>query len=243
MAKVSDAELAPAMRSRKGEILALAAMLCIVALIWLFGLLAEEVMEGDTTRFDARVASFFRAAGGLPGPIGPAWLREVGRDVTSLGSFVFLGFLVLAVIGYLLLIRKRAAAALLTASVLGGAAVSTVLKLAFDRPRPDLPADIRVFTASFPSGHAMLSAVTFLTLGAIMMRVEADRRVKTYFMSLAVFLTVAVGVSRVYLGVHYATDVLAGWCMGCAWAMLCWVVALWLQKRGQLERPGPRETA
>lgn len=95
-----------------------------------------------------------------------------------------------------------------------------------------------MFTASFPSSHAMLSAVTYLTLGALMTRVAADTRLKAYFMGLAVFLTVVVGLSRVYVGVHYATDVLAGWCVGSAWAVLCWVVALRLQRRGQVEQPG-----
>ena len=121
-------------------------------------------------------------------------------------------------------------------SVLGGEIIGTVLKIGFHRPRPELVAhSARVFTASFPSAHAILSAVTFLTIGALLTRAHADRRVKIYFMALAVLLTVAVGLSRVYLGVHYPTDVLAGWCVGAAWAALCWVVALWLQVRGQVE--------
>ncbi len=116
--------------------------------------------------------------------------------------------------------------------------ISFGLKLLFNRPRPEIPGGIQVFTASFPSSHAMLSAVTYLTLGALMTRVAADTRLKAYFMGLAVFLTVVVGLSRVYVGVHYATDVLAGWCVGSAWAVLCWVVALRLQRRGQVEQPG-----
>ena len=153
-----------------------------------------------------------------------------------MGSLSFLGFLVVAALGYLLLIRKRHLAILMAVSVLGGEIIGTVLKIGFHRPRPELVAHgARVFTASFPSGHAMLSAVTFLTIGALLTRVHADRRVKIYFMALAVLLTVAVGLSRVYLGVHYPTDVLAGWCLGAAWAALCWVAALWLQARGEVE--------
>ena len=101
----------------------------------------------------------------------------------------------------------------------------------FDRPRPDLTGVARVFTASFPSGHAMLSAVSFLTLGALLAQGSADTRVKAYIAVLAIFLTVAVGTTRVYLGVHHATDVLAGWCVGSAWALLCWTVAEWLRLR------------
>jgi undecaprenyl-diphosphatase len=111
-----------------------------------------------------------------------------------------------------------------------------VLKIGFGRPRPELVAhSVRVFSASFPSGHAILSAVMFLTIGAVLTRAHADRRVKMYFMGLAVLLTVTVGLSRVYLGVHHPTDVLAGWCLGAAWAALGWITVLWLQARGEVE--------
>jgi undecaprenyl-diphosphatase len=114
--------------------------------------------------------------------------------------------------------------------------LSTLLKLGFERPRPDLvPHAVVVYTASFPSGHAMLSAVTWLTLGALLMRVEPRRRVKAYVLALAVLTTLLVGASRIYLGVHWPTDVLAGWCIGAAWALMCWLAALWLQRRGRVE--------
>jgi undecaprenyl-diphosphatase len=94
-----------------------------------------------------------------------------------------------------------------------------------------------VFTPSFPSGHAMLSAVTFLTLGALLTRANVDWRAKAYFLTVAVLLTMIVGFSRIYLGVHYPSDVLAGWCVGSAWALICWSAALWLQARGKVEQP------
>lgn len=216
----------------------IAALLFAAALIVGFGLLAEEVLEGDTSGFDQAVIRMFRSGGDPADPIGPAWLEEMGRDITALGSFAFLGFLFLASVGYLILVRKRALAFMMSVAVLGGVIISTLLKLGFDRPRPDISHVARVFTASFPSGHAMLSAVTFLTLGALLMRVTAERRVKAYFMVLAVFLTIVVGLSRLYLGVHYPSDVLAGWCVGTAWSVLCWTVALWLQQRGDVEPPG-----
>jgi undecaprenyl-diphosphatase len=116
------------------------------------------------------------------------------------------------------------------------------LKLGTDRPRPDLVAHlVEVHTASFPSGHAMLSAVVYLTLGGLLSRVERPRRIKIYVLSVAVILTLLIGVSRVYLGVHWPTDVLAGWCAGATWAMLCWRVALALQRRGEIE--GNTDTA
>jgi undecaprenyl-diphosphatase len=225
-------------QARPQEIGLLAALFAAAGLILVFGLLAEEVMEGDTLAFDRAVIMAFRTPGDPTNIIGPPWVEEMGRDITALGSFAFLGLLTVAVVGYLLLIRKRAAAALVAVAVLGGSAISTILKMSFDRSRPELVLSARVFTASFPSGHATLSAITFLTLGALMTRLEDDRRVKVYLISLAVFLTILVGVSRVYLGLHYPTDVLAGWCIGSAWATVCWVTALWLQDRGKIEQPG-----
>ena len=196
-----------------------------------FGLLAEEVLEGDTRGFDRAVLLAFRSSADPSNPIGPPWLEEMGRDVTSLGSFAFLTFVSVAAVGYLLITRERWYAALVAFAVIGGEVISTLLKVAFDRPRPDVIHSTRVFTASFPSGHAMLSAVTFLTLGALLAKANPDRRVKAYFVSLALFLTVMVGLSRWYLGVHYPTDVLAGWCVGAAWAILCWCVIRWVELR------------
>lgn len=215
----------------------IAGMAVCAALVAGFGMIAEEVSEGETARLDNAILMAFRVPGHPADLIGPPWLEEMGRDVTSLGSYAFLTFVLLATVGYLLLIRKRALALVMSVAVLGGMLLSTLIKLGIDRARPDIPHAARVFTASFPSGHATLSAVTFLTLGALLTRANTQPRVKAYFASLAVFLTLAVGVSRVYLGVHYPSDVLAGWCIGSAWAILCWVTALFLQRRGNVEGP------
>jgi undecaprenyl-diphosphatase len=140
------------------------------------------------------------------------------------------------VIGFLVFVRKRGAALLVAVSVGGGSALGHLLKFGFDRPRPDLvPHGVLVHTASFPSSHAMMSAVVYLTLGALLARVQPRRRVKAYLLFLGILLTLIVGSSRVYLGVHWPSDVLAGWTLGAAWALLCWLVALWLQRRGQVE--------
>lgn len=224
-------EVIPPARFNRPALLLLASLGIVAGMFLAFAKLAGEVTEGDTSAFDTAVVMAFRTPDNPDNLIGPVWLQEMGRDVTALGSFIFLGFVFVAVVIYLLLIRKRAAAALMAASVIGGTIISTLLKIGFDRPRPDLASTARVFTASFPSGHATLSAVTFLTIGALLSRSGTDSRVKFYFMAVSVFLTIAVGVSRVYLGLHYPTDVLAGWTVGSAWAMLCWIVAMWLQRR------------
>ena len=218
-------------QGRRRELLLIAAFAVIAGLILGFGLLTEEVLEGDTAAFDRVVVVALRSNGDLGDPIGPAWLEEGARDVTALGSFAFLGILTFGVVGYLLLTRRPSLAGLVAAAVLGGVLISNVLKLVFERARPDLPTTVKVFTASFPSGHATLSAISFLTLGALLAQATPDPRLKAYFALLAIVLTVAVGTSRVYLGVHFASDVLAGWCIGSAWALLCWTVAHWLRTR------------
>ncbi len=220
-------------RARR-ELMLIAAALLILA----FGQLAAEVLEGETLAFDEAVLLAMREPGDPAEPIGPAWFDEAARDITALGSFACLGLLLAAATGYLLLRRKRATALLLVVTVVGGTIVSTLLKYIFARPRPDvvMPA-ARVFTASFPSGHATMSAITFLTVAALLARSEAEPGLKAYVLALGVALTVLVGLSRVYLGVHYPTDVLAGWCLGAAWGAMCWGIANRLQRHGAVEPP------
>jgi undecaprenyl-diphosphatase len=144
-----------------------------------------------------------------------------------------LTLLTLATVGYLILIRQRAAALLTVLAIGGGSLFSSLLKSGFDRPRPDLvPHAVEVYSASFPSGHAMLATVTYLTLGALVARVQSSRRVQIYLLLWAVALSLLIGASRVYLGVHWPTDVLAGWCIGTAWAVLCATLELGLQRLG-----------
>jgi undecaprenyl-diphosphatase len=196
----------------------------LAALLAAFGIVADEVSEGATLRFDNAVLMALRVPGDPSSPIGPSWLPEAARDVTALGSFSVLTILVVGVVAFLTLIGNRRTALFVTVSVLGGTIVSTVLKMLFDRPRPDLTGVTKVFSASFPSGHATISAVVYLTLGAILAEIAATRRLTFFFFSAAAFLTIIVGLSRIYLGVHFPTDVVAGWSIGAAWALLCLLV-------------------
>lgn len=207
--------------------------LSIVALILLvFGLLADEVVEGDTLQFDRAVLMWFRMPGHPEVPVGPLWLQEAVRDVTSIGSFSLLSIVTILAVAQLLLGGDRRLAIYVGVAILSGTIVSSVLKALFDRPRPDIPGAPHVFTASFPSGHSTLSAVVFLTLAAIMATGTPIRRLKVFYVSVGVFLTIIVGVSRIYEGVHYPTDVAAGWMVGTAWALLCWIGAqIFLRER------------
>jgi undecaprenyl-diphosphatase len=210
--------------------------LTIAGLVLAFGHIAEEVFEGDATKFDRNILLFFRNPSDISDPIGPPWMEEMARDITALGSYAVLSIVFCAVFIYLIMAHQRAAAFWVLAAVGGGVLLSNLLKLTFERPRPDLvPHAVRVFTTSFPSGHATLSTITYLTLGALLASLHDSQRFKVYFLSLAILLTVAVGISRMYLGVHYPTDVPAGWCIGAAWAAFCWTIFRWLQRQGYLD--------
>ena len=197
--------------------------------------LADDVGEGETQTFDEWAVKSLRQADDPSLPIGPPWLREVGIDLTALGSFVVLLLFSGIVVGFLLLQRRRRLALLITVAVAGGMLLNTGLKHVFDRERPTAVPHLReVTTPSFPSGHAAASAVVYLTLGALLAGVVKGKFTKAYCVAVAMGLTFLVGASRVYLGVHYPTDVLAGWSVGLMWALLCWVVERVLKRIGAL---------
>lgn len=193
-----------------------------------FVAVAGIVFNGGLRSFDEGLILALRTPGATDDPLGPVWFEELVRDLTALGSTGVLTLIVLATAGFLTLTgRGRTGLAILIWSG-AGTALSQVAKSLFARPRPDLVAHAaEVYTLSFPSGHSMLSAVIYLTIGALVAGTQDDRAVKTYVMGLAVLLTVLVGASRVYLGVHWPTDVLAGWALGAGWACLGWACFDW----------------
>jgi undecaprenyl-diphosphatase len=226
------------------ERVTLMAVIAAAAALFAFARLANAVGRGSTRAFDEWLLVALRTPGDLSDPIGPAWVEEMMRDFTALGSTGVLTLMVLSIAGFLAMTRKSHAALFVLVSVGGGVALGQTMKWAYARPRPELvPHGAEVYTASFPSGHSMMAAVVYLTLGALLARTQADRAVKTYVLAIAVIVTVLVGTSRVYLGVHWPTDVLAGWALGSVWAMLCWLVMVWLQARGQVEDEAPGKAA
>ncbi|MES2793403.1 MAG: phosphatase PAP2 family protein [Planctomycetota bacterium] len=215
----------------------LASLFLITAAIWTFLKLADAVSERQTLHFDEWLLRILRRPDNLAVPIGPPWLLEVGRDLSALGGITVLTLLILTVSGFLGLRRMYGAMWLVLGSATGGAVAVTILKNVFDRPRPGLVPHLSgVFTSSFPSGHSMLSATVFLTLGTLLGQFVHERLLKAYFLTIALILTLLVGASRVFLGVHYPSDVLAGWSAGLAWALICGLVAKYLQRRGAVER-------
>jgi undecaprenyl-diphosphatase len=211
-------------------------LLIPIAGLWAFTWIAGEVGEGETRALDEQILMALRNPADPSDPIGPEWVEEMGRDLTALGGVIVLTLVTSVVAGYLAIRRHAGALAFLLVSTIGGLVISTLMKGWFNRPRPSLVAHLsHVESSSFPSGHSMLSAVVYLTQAALLSHLVRNVTVKIYFVVVAVVLTGLVGVSRVYLGVHYPTDVLAGWSLGLGWAALCWLAASALQRRGVVE--------
>jgi undecaprenyl-diphosphatase len=228
------ARLAP--RDR-GELVVLLGGLGIILLMVAFFLLAAEVLDGDTQAFDARVLMALRRADDPSVPIGPVWLRAGALDITALGSPTVLGLATLAICGFLLLQGMARTAAFVFVATTGGWVLNSVLKEVFQRARPSVVPHLQsVMSLSFPSGHAMTSAAVYLTLGALTMRVADRTATKLYCIVTAMLLTLLVGTSRVFLGVHYPTDVLAGWLAGMFWALACWTVERRIERGAGLRR-------
>jgi undecaprenyl-diphosphatase len=194
--------------------------------LFLFLNLTGEVLEGETHAFDERILLALRVPGDLSTPVGPYWLTHAVGDITALGGTTVLSLMTVLATIYLLLARQRAIAAFMFASIVGGWIASAGLKLGVARPRPDIvPHLVEVHDLSFPSGHAMLSAVTYLTLGALLSRAEKYRSTRIFLLGTGILLTLMIGMSRIYLGVHYPTDVLGGWCAGATWAAGVWMIS------------------
>lgn len=222
---------------RRFETATLVAMILSAGALWAFIIVAAEMLEGDFHAFDETVMLALRAPDDPSNPIGPAQVEVAMRDLTALGGVTVLTLVTLTVLVALWVKRQRATAAFLAAAMLGGQVLSNVAKLGFSRPRPDLvPHGVDVSTASFPSGHSLMATVAYLTLAVILTTTEKSWRLRAFYISVAVTLSLLVGISRVYLGVHWPSDVLAGWTLGAFWALCVWLLAGWLQRRGQIDQ-------
>ena len=190
---------------------AVIAALCLVAFAWL----ASHVVAGRTQAFDVAVLAT------LARHQSPA-LTAVMVNVTLLGtSTVVIGVAFISAL-FLTLGRQRDSAALLLAATIGAVLLNEVLKAAFARPRPHVFAwGARVVDTSFPSGHAMSAAAVYATIAYLAARQEARRATRLTTYAVAAAIIVAVAFSRLYLGVHYPTDVVAGVVVGWAWAAFC----------------------
>lgn len=222
-------------RRERHEIAWLLVGLASCVLLLLFLKLASEVMEGDTQSMDTKIVRALRKADDPSKPIGPPWVEGVLEDLTALGGPTVTWLVMLSLTGYLLLQTKYRTALFVFVTAASGDLVNHAIKGVFSRARPTVVPHLRdAFSTSFPSGHSMESAIVYLTLAAMLMRIVDGRVAKAYCLGLAVLITGLVGVSRVFLGVHYPTDVIGGWIIGLFWASLCWLAAQHYEVRAGL---------
>ena len=208
---------------RRFETRVLVALVLAAGAFWAFLELGDEFDEASA--LDRRLMLLLRTPGAINDPIGPRNIEEVVRDITALGGTVVVTMLTVVGVLSFAFHRKYRHAAVLAGTVLLAWASSDLAKELYGRPRPDLVSHgAYVYSASFPSGHSTLSAAVYLTLAAMVSSLEPRRRTKALAYGLAMAVLLAVGLSRVYLGVHWPSDVVAGWCLGGAWALLAWTV-------------------
>ncbi|MBL0969021.1 MAG: phosphatase PAP2 family protein [Brevundimonas sp.] len=213
-----------ALRVARSEIAALTALLVVAFGVMTFVEIADDMTEADGQAFDWMVLHWMQPT---PGETrGPWWMHEAAADLTSLGGISVLTLFALIAFVFLLIQRKRLSAVLLVLGLVGGVALSEGLKALFDRARPPAAYQaVETLNASFPSGHTLLSTVFYLTLGVMLTRAFTQKRFKAFVLVCAMLIALLVGLTRVYLGAHWASDVLAGWSVGAAWAMTLWLVA------------------
>lgn len=193
---------------------------------------ASELAEGEQLAFDKILLLALRRPNDPAQPIGPAWLHHVMIDITTLGSTSVLTLIVILAVSYLFAIRRRLVALILVASIASGALLNVILKVSVARPRPDLVAHlVQESSMSFPSGHSANSAVIYLTLAILLASTQTRSRVRWLIIICALLITMIVGLSRVYLGVHWPSDVVAGWAVGATWALFCWFVMARVRER------------
>jgi len=211
------------------------ALLLTAAGFFAFSKLASEVVEGESFNIDTLILHMMRNANDPNLPLGPPWLEEMMRDFTGLGGVGVLTIVTLSAAIYLYLIKRKDLMLYLIAAVGIGTIFSNLLKYGFGRQRPDLfPHGSITDTLSFPSGHSLVAAIVYLTIGVLLAEAQTRYRLKIYILSLAILIILLVGISRVYLQVHWPSDVLAGWLGGTAWALMFWIIAHYMRKNRRL---------
>ncbi|MDG2520783.1 phosphatase PAP2 family protein [Caulobacter segnis] len=241
LAQRITALLERAIRFGRTELAALCALLTAAGGGLAFIEIADDASEADGQRFDQFILDWLRPGADPRDALGPPWLERAMGELTALGGIAPLVLIASLAVAFLLLKRRGGSALLVALSLSGGVVISQTLKALYNRDRPpDIFRAEEVINASFPSGHAMLSTITYLTLGALLAQAMDRRRLKIFIFAAAVLIAALVGMSRVYLAVHWASDVLAGWSLGAAWAMACWLVAWLVERRRGLLSPAPR---
>ena len=228
------------LRIARTEIAAVTALFVIALGVLTFVEVADDVTGSEGQAFDQAVLAWLQPVAGEPR--GPWWFKEAAADLTSLGGISVLGLFALIAIAFLLIQRKRLSALLLVLGLAGGVALSEGLKALFERERPPAAFQaVETLNASFPSGHALLATVFYLTLGVMLTRAFPRAHLKAFVLGAAILIALLIGLTRVYLGAHWASDVFAGWCAGAAWAMALWLIAYAIGRRQAVSDKGPHD--
>lgn len=215
-----------------GEISFLFIVLGMVLSLFLFVVIADAVADGETLSYDNKILLLFRNSENPSLPLGSERIPHIIRDITALGSSTILTIISLFVVIFLLIKKEIRSIIYVLSAAIGGGILVQLLKIFFSRERPDLSIHLASeVTMSFPSGHSAMSAVVYLSLAVLVSRIEKSKRSSIFIISAALIISFLVGLSRVYLGVHYPTDVLAGWMIGLFWALLCWFIAVIIEQR------------
>jgi undecaprenyl-diphosphatase len=202
-----------------------------VAATWMFVGLADVVRDGATQQFDEAVLRWM-AAHQAP------WARQTMFEITLLGTGLVLMTMVAVAGTFLWLTEHRFSALLLLIATWGGVAINSLLKSTFDRPRPQVfEWGAQVLTSSFPSGHAMTATITYGTVAYLAARLQRRRLSRWITLFIAALMIVLICFSRLYLGVHYPSDVVAGALMGLAWTAFCMATLEGVQLFGRRFRP------
>ena len=198
---------------------------------WIFHDIQDDIRSGTPSDLDERILLLFRVPGSPEVLRGPGWIENAVRDLTSLGGRAVLTLVTLAVSGFFLLRRQFRPLIFLWIVVISGTVLMGELKTFYARPRPGLSLRLAGESSlSFPSGHAMMSTMIYMTLAVMVAEFQKSGRLRVYIVGFAAFLATLIGLTRVILGMHYPSDVVAGWTVGLCWALFCWLVAHWLKR-------------
>lgn len=199
--------------------------------------IAHEVQNGSEW-FDHAILLALRNS--PEDPIGSQGFQAAVVNLSGLGSGAVSGLVTLIAICFLCLAGRFRYAALVFACAVGTLVVMMTLKGIYERERPSIVTPIEYQgDESFPSGHSMISCALYLTLATLIARALPKRRLRVFTIGIGVLLVFLIGTSRLYLGVHYPTDVLAGWTVGCTWALVCGIVARKLAPKVAEHEPAP----
>lgn len=232
-------------RVARQEVVAVAGFLILALSVASFLRLADTMEPSGGQGYDWKILQWLRPYADDPSrPVGPWWLHEAAVDITSLGGISVLGLFALIAIGLLIMLGKRLSALILVFGLAGGVMLSEGLKAVFDRLRPpELYQAVDTLNASFPSGHALLATTFYLSLGVMLTRAFPRRHLKAYAMGSAILISLLIGLTRIYLGAHWASDVLGGWSVGAAFAMVLWLFAYVIERRQRVKLSRLQDTS